>query len=166
MRSCVLSAGLIAPDSTKRTRPWVKTGGCGRAASQMASRRAVTSSTGRSLASASAMPAVMSCSYWDSSRYGLSPGGLADGASGPGPRCVCGVTGWRGGGACEHLYSQPDDGEEAYERRSLLPVVIGYVTAILVGLALPKVAVALYFGIAVFLVVPFGEVRRLLFRRS
>jgi TMEM175 potassium channel family protein len=66
----------------------------------------------------------------------------------------------------EHLYSQPDDGEEAYERRSLLPVVIGYVTAILVGLALPKVAVALYFGIAVFLVVPFGEVRRLLFRRS
>jgi uncharacterized membrane protein len=66
----------------------------------------------------------------------------------------------------EHLYSQPDDAEEAYERRSLLPVVIAYVTAILVGLALPRVAVALYFGIAVFLVVPFGEVRRLLFRRS
>ena len=66
----------------------------------------------------------------------------------------------------EHLYSPPDDGEEVYERRSLLPVVIGYVTAILVGLALPKVAVALYFGIAVFLVVPFGEVKRLLFRRS
>lgn len=66
----------------------------------------------------------------------------------------------------EHLYSQPDDGEEAYERRSLLPVVIAYVTAILVGLVLPKVAVALYFGIAVFLVVPFGEVRRLVSRRS
>ena len=49
--------------------------------------------------------------------------------------------------------------------RSLLPVVIGYVTAILVGLALPKVAVALYFGIAVYLVVPFREVRRLLLRR-
>ena len=47
----------------------------------------------------------------------------------------------------------------------VLPVVIGYVTAILVGLPLPKVAVALYFGIAVYLVVPFGEVRRLLFRR-
>ena len=61
----------------------------------------------------------------------------------------------------EHLYSQHEDGEEVYERRSLLPVVIGYVTAILVGLALPKVAVALYFGIAVYLVVPFGEVRRL-----
>ena len=66
----------------------------------------------------------------------------------------------------EHLHSQHEDGEELYARRSLLPVVIGYVTAILVGLALPKVAVALYFGIAVYLVVPFGEVRRLLFRRS
>ena len=66
----------------------------------------------------------------------------------------------------EHLYSQHEDGEELYEQRSLLPVVIGYVTAILVGLPLPKVAVALYFGIAVYLVVPFGEVRRLLFRRS
>jgi uncharacterized membrane-anchored protein len=53
-----------------------------------------------------------------------------------------------------------------YEPRNLLAVVIGYVAAILVGLALPKVAVALYFGIAVHLVVPFGEVRRLLFRRS
>jgi len=66
----------------------------------------------------------------------------------------------------EHLHSQHEDGEELYARRSLLPVVIGYVTAILVGLPLPKVAVALYFGIAVYLVVPFGEVRRLLFRRS
>ena len=48
MRSWVLSAGLIAPVSTKRTRPWAKTGACGRAASQMASRRAVTWSTGLS----------------------------------------------------------------------------------------------------------------------
>ena len=66
----------------------------------------------------------------------------------------------------EHLFSQEEDREELYERRNLLAVVIGYVTAILVGLALPKVAVALYFGIAVYLVVPFGEVGRLLFRRS
>jgi hypothetical protein len=43
--------------------------------------------------------------------------------------------------------------------------VIGYVIAILVGLVLPKVAVALYFGIAVYLVVPFREVARLVFRR-
>ena len=66
----------------------------------------------------------------------------------------------------EHLFSQQEDGEELYERRSLLVVVIGYVAAILIGLAVPQVAVALYFGIAVYLVVPFREVRRLLFRRS
>ena len=35
MRSWVFSCGLIAPVSTKRTRPWAKTGACGRAASQI-----------------------------------------------------------------------------------------------------------------------------------
>jgi hypothetical protein len=35
-----------------------------------------------------------------------------------------------------------------------------------IGLALPLLAVALYFGLAVYLVLPFREVRRLLFRRS
>ena len=65
----------------------------------------------------------------------------------------------------EHLYSPPDDGEECTNNE--VPArIIGYVTAILVGLALPKVAVALYFGIAVYLVVPFREVRRRLLRRS
>ena len=48
--------GLMAPVSTKRTRPWAKTGGWGRAASQMASRRAVRWSTGLPWASAAAMP--------------------------------------------------------------------------------------------------------------
>ena len=38
--------------------------------------------------------------------------------------------------------------------------------AIIIGLLLPGVAVALYFAIAVYLVVPFREVARLLFRRS
>ena len=66
----------------------------------------------------------------------------------------------------ERLFSQHGDGEELYVRRRLLPVVIGYVIAILIGLAVPQVAVALYFGIAVYLVVPFREVRGLLFRRS
>ncbi|HTQ92846.1 MAG TPA: hypothetical protein VMK84_25455 [Streptosporangiaceae bacterium] len=42
MRNWVLSAWLTAPLRTKRTRPWAKTGDCGRAARQMASRRAVT----------------------------------------------------------------------------------------------------------------------------
>ena len=65
----------------------------------------------------------------------------------------------------EHLFSQEEDREELYERRNLLVVVIGYVAAILVGLALPKLAVALYFGIAVYLIVPLREVARL-FRRS
>ena len=59
------------------------------------------------------------------------------------------------------------EGEEAQDERRRLPlVVIGYVIAILVGLAVPGVAVALYFGIAVYLVVPFREVARLVFRRS
>jgi hypothetical protein len=35
-----------------------------------------------------------------------------------------------------------------------------------IGLALPLLAVALYFGLAIYLVLPFRVVRRLLFRRS
>ena len=66
----------------------------------------------------------------------------------------------------EHLYSpHGDDEEQRSDQRKLLPVVIGYVIAILVGLALPVAAVALYFGIAVYLIVPFREVARLLSRR-
>ena len=58
MRSWVFSAGLIAPAWVKRTRPWAKSGACGRAASQMASRRAVTWSTLLSRRSAEAMPRI------------------------------------------------------------------------------------------------------------
>ena len=66
----------------------------------------------------------------------------------------------------EHLYSPPGEGEEPPgEQRRLLPVVIGYVLAIVIGLLLPGVAVALYFGIAIYLIVPFREVAQLLFRR-
>ena len=66
----------------------------------------------------------------------------------------------------EHLYSPQGDGDEVEDpQRKLLPVVIGYVIAILIGLVLPWLAVALYFGIAVYLIVPFREVARLLFRR-
>jgi len=65
------------------------------------------------------------------------------------------------------VYSPPGEGEEpSGEQRKLLPVVIGYVSAILIGLLLPGMAVAFYFGIAVYLVVPFREVARLLFRLS
>lgn len=66
----------------------------------------------------------------------------------------------------EHLYSPKADGEDQDTPQRLLPVVITYVTAILVGLVFPAVAVALYFGVAVYLVVPFREVARLLLRRS
>ena len=67
----------------------------------------------------------------------------------------------------EHLYSPRAEGEEPPgEQRKLLPVVIGYVAAILIGLRWPGVAVAFYFGLAIYLVVPFREVARLLFRPS
>jgi hypothetical protein len=46
-----------------------------------------------------------------------------------------------------------------------MPVVIAYGIAIVIGLVVPAVAVGLYCAIAVVLVVPFGELRRLLFRR-
>ena len=66
----------------------------------------------------------------------------------------------------EHLYSlHGDDDEVQGPRRKLLPVVIVYVIAIIIGLVLPGAAVAVYFGIAVYLIVPFRQVARLLFRR-
>ena len=63
MRSWVFSAWLTAPVRTKRTRLRAKTGDCGRAARQMASRRAVTWSTALPRASAAAMPSPISRSY-------------------------------------------------------------------------------------------------------
>ena len=38
--------------------------------------------------------------------------------------------------------------------------------SILIGLVVPTVAVAFYFGIAIYLVVPFRQIRRLLFKRE
>jgi len=67
----------------------------------------------------------------------------------------------------EHLYSTEHADEELQtDRRTLVPVVISYVGAILVGHALPTLAVVLYFALAVVLVVPFREVRQLMFKRS
>ena len=66
----------------------------------------------------------------------------------------------------EHLYSEAKEGEELHgTQRKFLPAVIGYVIAILIGLLLPVAAVALYFGLAVYLVVPFREAARVLIRR-
>lgn len=66
----------------------------------------------------------------------------------------------------EHLYSPPKEGEELHtNQRKFLPIVIAYVITILIGLALPILAIALYFCIAVYLVVPFREAARVLIRR-
>lgn len=65
----------------------------------------------------------------------------------------------------EDLYSAKEGEELRSTRRKFLHAVIGYVIAILTGLALPILAVALYFGIAVYLVVPFREAARVLRRR-
>jgi TMEM175 potassium channel family protein len=66
----------------------------------------------------------------------------------------------------ERLYASVGSGEPDTVRQSILPVVVVYTAAILIGLAVPAVAVGLYCAIAVVLVVPFGELRRLLFRRA
>jgi uncharacterized membrane protein len=67
----------------------------------------------------------------------------------------------------EHLYSPEKDDEELHRhRRKTLPALVAYVIAILVGLVEPLVSMAFYFALAVFLVVPFRDVGRLLFRRS
>jgi TMEM175 potassium channel family protein len=66
----------------------------------------------------------------------------------------------------EHLYSPAGEGEELHStQQKFLPVVIGYVIAILIGLLAPVLAVVLYFGLAVYLVLPFREAARVLRRR-
>ena len=101
MRSWVFSSALMAPVRAKRARPRARSGCWGRAASQMASRRAVMSSTGRSRASASAVPMPMSRSYWDRSRYGWSSGSWPTGPGRDGALLsAVGVAGWWFGGVC------------------------------------------------------------------
>jgi uncharacterized membrane protein len=63
----------------------------------------------------------------------------------------------------EHLYSAAHLDESGDVSRTIWPVVAVYVVAILIGLALPVVAVGLYCVIAVYLVVPFRELAQLLF---
>jgi uncharacterized membrane protein len=51
----------------------------------------------------------------------------------------------------KHLHSPREDGDEdPAPRRRLLPVLIQYVIVIVIGLVLPKTAVALYCSIAVY----------------
>jgi uncharacterized membrane protein len=65
----------------------------------------------------------------------------------------------------EHLYIATSEREASQiADRKLLSVIVGYVFAILVGLIVPSVAIVFYFGIAVYLVVPFREVARLIWK--
>jgi uncharacterized membrane protein len=67
----------------------------------------------------------------------------------------------------EHLYAEDEpDPELLVERRSLWPVLVGYAVAIVIGIALPALAVALYFALAVFLIMPFRDIRRILARHA
>ncbi len=66
----------------------------------------------------------------------------------------------------EHLYNSTAREEREQSGRSNLAVLVVYVVAILIGLVVPTLAVASYFGIAIYLVVPFREIRRLLFKRA
>ncbi len=62
------------------------------------------------------------------------------------------------------LYSPPGEGDERLdEPRELLPVLGGYVIAILIGLAVPGLAVAVYFVVALYMIL-FREIRRHPFR--
>jgi hypothetical protein len=64
----------------------------------------------------------------------------------------------------EHLYSDVTADEELQsDRRTIVPVVIAYVAAIGIGIAIPAVAVVLYLALGVFLVVPLRHIRRLVF---
>jgi hypothetical protein len=67
----------------------------------------------------------------------------------------------------ENLYTTgAADDDLIADRRTLLPVLIAYAVVILVGLALPTVANVLYLAVAVLLVVPFPEIRRMFSRQS
>jgi TMEM175 potassium channel family protein len=61
----------------------------------------------------------------------------------------------------EHLYStEGADPDLSADRKKRLPTLTAYVIVILIGLAAPELAMALYFAIAVYVVTPFRQVGR------
>ena len=65
----------------------------------------------------------------------------------------------------EQMYSKPSEGEELRSvQRKSVAAVVGYLVAIVLGLLWPKVAVAVYFGVAVYMVVPYREIGRVFFQ--
>jgi TMEM175 potassium channel family protein len=69
-------------------------------------------------------------------------------------------------GRREHLDSPEGETKARRAEHKLLTVIVGYLIAVIIGLVFPGLAVAAYFGIAVYLVVPFREITQLLFGRS
>jgi hypothetical protein len=61
--------------------------------------------------------------------------------------------------------ARPDSEEVAAVRRKFTPTIVAYVATIAVGLLIPAAAVAVYFGIAIFVVTPFRRIVRLLRHR-
>jgi len=62
--------------------------------------------------------------------------------------------------------ARPDSEEVAAVRRKFLPTIFAYAATVAAGLLLPVAAVAVYFGIAIFVATPFRQVARLLRRRG
>jgi uncharacterized membrane protein len=58
------------------------------------------------------------------------------------------------------LVAGATDSDLQDERSKLRVVIVGYVVTIAIAVALPAVAIALYFGMAIYLVTPFAEVAR------
>ena len=67
----------------------------------------------------------------------------------------------------EHLYAaESEDNETRMEERKFIPAVLSYVVAVLVAIVLPTLALIFYFGIVIYLIVPFRELGRLIFNRG
>jgi uncharacterized membrane protein len=67
----------------------------------------------------------------------------------------------------ENLHERrADGGDTAITHRNPVVVIVGYMAAILIGLAYPLGAVAMYLALAIVLIVPFQEVGRVLFSHS
>jgi len=60
--------------------------------------------------------------------------------------------------------ARPDSEEVAAVRRKFPPTIVAYAVTVAVGLLIPAAAVAVYFGIAIFVVTPFRQITRLLRR--
>jgi len=64
------------------------------------------------------------------------------------------------------LYAPRENEKKDFVRRTILPVVTAYAAAILAGLVLPRLAVALYCLLAIYLVIPFKDLAQLFFHRT